>query len=87
MLYNKLGERKNCQTHRSYVFFPVESNGVISFSITRIFKQIVQTIEKFYVFSQIIIIRSNVHFLTDFQFFAMSAGLSMGLNGLMGILF
>ena len=39
MLYNKLGERKNCQTHRSYVICSVESAGVISFSVTRIFKQ------------------------------------------------
>ena len=41
MLNNKLHGGKNCQTHRPYVIFPIESTGVISFSITRIVKQIV----------------------------------------------
>ena len=38
ILYNKLGGGRNCQTHRSYAIFPVESNNVISFRATRIFK-------------------------------------------------
>ena len=59
MLYNKLGTGKNCQIHGSYVAFPVESTGVASFLVTRILKQIVQTIGKFNVPSQIIILRDN----------------------------
>ena len=41
MLFNKLSVGKNCQTHGSYVIFPVESTGVISFLVTRIFQQTV----------------------------------------------
>ena len=54
MLYKELDGEKNYQAHRSYVIFPVESTGIISFRVTHIFKQIVWTIEKFNVFSQII---------------------------------
>ena len=47
------------QTHISYVIFPPESTGVISFPATRILKQIIETIGKLNVSSQIIILRPN----------------------------
>ena len=59
MLYNNLGSGRNCQTHRSYVIFPVESTDCISFPATRIFKRIVYKTVKFNGFLHITILWSH----------------------------